>query len=263
MKTQMGPALRNKQWLGIVMMVLLPLWLVACASTPDGVGQKANAQEKFNESLQARSLNLIDEEIAKLQEAVAFDPREPFYHMTLGDAYFSKAALDEAEQAYLNAIRADPKFFSTYRSLGRLYMVKGQWNNALFYLKRALDTPNLDSPLQVYNWIGVCHKRKGELSLAEKTWKRALDIQENSEIRFNLALAYKDGERFDLARESLNKALEMDPKMYRAHYELAQLQLKARNFQQARDHFNQVMRLEPLSRQAKGAQEYLKLIPDE
>ena len=263
MKIKMGPALRKKQWLGILMMVLVPLWLAACVSTPDGSGQKANAQKKFDEALQAKSLNQPAEEIAKLKEAVALDPREPFYHMVLGDVYFSQAALDEAEQAYLEAIRADPKFFSPYRSLGRLYMQKRQWDDALFYLKRALDAPNVENPHQVFNWIGVSHLAKGELNLAEKTWKQALDIKENSQIRLNLALAYKEGERFDLARESLTKALAMDPKMSRAHYELAQLQLKARKFKQAKHHFNQVLTLEPLGRQAKKAQEYLKLIPDE
>lgn len=263
MKTQMGPALRNKQWLGILMVVLLPLWLAACASTPDGKGQKANAQKKFNEAELARSLNQPDEEIVKLKEAIALDPREPFYHMMLGDVFVSQAALDEAEQAYLEAIRADPKFFSTYRSLGRLYMQKGQWDDALFYLKRALDSPNVGNPHQVFNWIGVSHRYKGELNLAERTWKRALDIKENSKIRLNLALVYKEGARFDLARESLIIALELDPKMSRAHYQLAQLRLKAKEFKQAKYHFNQVLILEPLSREANKAQEYLKLIPDE
>ena len=249
------------------MMALLPLWLAACASTPDvdEGGQKFNAKKKYDEALQARSLNQIDEEIAKLKEAVAFDPREPYYHMELGSAYFAKNQLKEAEQAYLSAIRADPNFFDTYRSLGRLYMEMGQWDEALFYLKRSLDAPmrKVSVNHQVLNWIGVCHKLKGELSLAEKTWKRALDIKENSQIRMNLALAYKEGERFDLARESLAKVLEMDPDMARAHYELAQLLLKSRKFTEARGHFAQVITLEPLSREAKASQEYIELIPDE
>ena len=57
--------------------------------------------------------------------------------------------------------------------------------------------------------------------------------------------------------------MELDPTMGRAHYELAQLQLKAKQFEQARGHFKQVITLEPLSREAKKAEEYLKLIPDE
>ena len=243
----------------------MALWLAACASTPDEGGEKFNAKKKYDEALKARALNQIDEEIAKLKEAIALDPRQPFYHMELGSAYFAKNELKEAEKAYLSAIRADPNFFDTYRSLGRLYMQKGDWDEALFYLKRSLDAPMKEMRVhhQVLNWIGVCHRFKGELSLAEKTWKRALDIKDNSEIRMNLALAYKEGERFDLARESLVKALELDPKMARAHYELAQLQLKARKFEAARNHFKQVLVLEPLSQQAKTSQEYLKLIPDE
>ena len=245
-------------------MVFLSLWLSACASTPDGEdGPKFKAQKKYEEAIKAQSLNQQDEYIVRLKEATVIDPREPFYFMLLGDVLFSKSVLDEAEQAYLNSIRADPQFFSTYRSLGRLYMQKREWDNALFYLRRAMDAPNLSNPHQVFNWIGVCHLAKGELSLAEKVWKRALDIKENGEIRMNLALTYKRGERFDLAEESLVKALEINPDLVRAHYELAQLLLKSRKFKEAREHFDQVLTLEPLSREAKAAQEYIKLIPDE
>ena len=99
MKTKLGPPLRNNRWVKILMMVLLPLWLAACASTPNKEGgQKFKAQQKYDEALQARSLNQVDEEIVKLKEATVIDPREPFYHMELGDAYFSNNELKEAEQ---------------------------------------------------------------------------------------------------------------------------------------------------------------------
>ena len=68
MKTKKGPTLGNFRWVNILMVALLPLWLVACASTPDEKGQKFSAQEKYNEALTARSLKQPDEEITKLKE---------------------------------------------------------------------------------------------------------------------------------------------------------------------------------------------------
>ena len=51
----MGRILKNNRWVQIL--VLLPLWLTACASAPEESGQKFSAQQKFEEALQAQSLN--------------------------------------------------------------------------------------------------------------------------------------------------------------------------------------------------------------
>lgn len=36
--------------------------------------------------------------------------------------------------------------------------------------------------------------------MQNRDWKKALDIKDNAAIRLNLALAYRDGSKFDLAQ---------------------------------------------------------------
>jgi Tfp pilus assembly protein PilF len=136
-------------------------------------------------------------------------------------------------------------------------MQKGQWEDAIINLNRALNQPNVINPIQLYNWLGYSEYRKGDLTKAEKAWLRALDINDNDRIRLNLALIYKEGNRLDLAQASLLKALEMNPKLPSAHFALGEIYYKRNKFGKAKKHFNEVIHLEPLSEQAKVSQDIL------
>jgi len=243
---------------GFPLSVLAGLLLLtgACATTPGPTEKKLMAQQKYEESRSAG--NTKQEKLKKLREAIRIAPKEPLYRVALGDVYFKDEQLDKAEKMYLSAIKVDPEFTVTNRMLGRLYMQKGQWNDAVDYLERALNQPNVINPVQLYNWLAYSEYRKGNLTKAEKAWLRALDINDSDKIRMNLALIYKEGNRLDLAQASLLKVLEMNPKSRSAHFELGDIYYKRNKFRKAREHFNEVIELEPLSDQAKVSQKILK-----
>ncbi len=216
------------------------------------------AQEKFKEAQNPG--NSKKEQYKKIMEAIRMAPKEPLYRVGLGDAYFKDEKLDKAEKMYLSAIRADPAYAISYRMLGRLYMQKGQWDDATHYLRRALNQPNVINPIQIYNWLAYSEYRKGDLPQAEKAWLRALDINDSDKVRLNLALIYKEGNRLDLAQASLLKALEMNPKLPSAHFALGEIYHQRNKFRKAKKHFREVIRLEPLSEQAKVSQEILNTL---
>lgn len=244
-------------------LVLLLLFITACSSTPDKEEQQNLARKSYEEAISLQSLNMMDDMLAKLREAVKHDPGEPLYHMTLANALFSVEKLEEAEIHYKEGLKLNPQLTEGYRQLGRLYMQKGDWANAETYLQEALSRPGLAQPHELYNWMAITYYAQGKFSDAEKQWQAALKVKENHDIRLNLARAYRDNELFDLAQESLEKALEIKPRSPQAHYELAQLHLKKRDFPKARAHFNKVIRLDPLSDLSKASRKYLELMPPE
>lgn len=233
------------------------LWSGACASTNPGE-TKLMAQKKYEEAQNAG--NSRKEQYKKTMEAIRMAPEEPLYRVGLGDLYFQDGKFDKAEKMYLSAIKADPDYTVTYRMLGRLYMQKGDWDNAIVYLTRALNQPNVINPVQLYNWLAYSEYRKGNLSKAEKAWLRALDINESDKILVNLALIYKEGNRLDLAQASLLKAVELNPKSRNAHFELGEIYYQRNKFGKAKKHYKQVIALDPLSEQAKVSQQTLKKI---
>jgi Tfp pilus assembly protein PilF len=64
--------------------------------------------------------------------------------------------------------------------------------------------------------------------------KKALDIKDNAAIQLNLALAYRDGSIFGLAKASLEKAVRLRPRFSQVNFELAQLYIKENKKQKKR-----------------------------
>jgi len=261
MKNLKGSPPVSCQRVCVFLFCLLPFFLGACATTGKS-GDKLQARKIFDEAQKARSIKQNDEYFAKLKEAIELDPKEAYYHLVLGDAYFADLKLDEAEKEYLASIKLGLKYQDGHQQLGRLYMQKGQWDDAIFYLNKAVNAPNLISPHQVYNWLALSYYAKGDLNQAEKIWLKALGIKENSQLRLNLGMVYMQAEQFDLARDSLLIAVKENNNLTQAHFELGQLFLKDRNFVDARRHFETVVNLDPLGESAKASKEYLKLIPE-
>lgn len=246
---------------GLAGTLIFVLFVAGCSTTPDKEESQNKARKLYEEATSLQSLKMYDEMTSKLREAVKWDPDETLYHMTLANALFFQENLDEAEHHYKQAIKINSQLTDGYRQLGRLYMQRGDWAKSESYLEDAISRPGITQPHELYNWLAVTYYAQGKFSEAEKKWQEALKIKENHEIRLNLARAYRDNELFDLAQESLEKALTIKPKSARAHYELAQLYLKKRDFSKARDSFNKVIRLDPLSEMSKSSRKYLELMP--
>ena len=100
----------------------------ACASVSPAE-KKLMAQQKYAEAQSPGHSK--KERYKKLKEAIRMAPKEPLYRVGLGDEYFKDEKFDKAEKMYLSALKVDPDFMITYRMLGRLYMQKGQWEDAV------------------------------------------------------------------------------------------------------------------------------------
>lgn len=257
MRTHFQHLSRFKNWLSYSILAGLLLWSGACA-TVSPADKKMMAQKKYEEAFNPGLTKA--EKYKAIKEAIKMSPKEPLYRVGLGDAYFKDKQLDKAERMYLSAIKVKQDYMIAYRMLGRLYMQKGDWDQAAVYLRRALDEPNVINPIQLYNWLAYCEYRRGDFNKAEKAWLRALDINDSDKIRLNLALVYKEANRLDLAQASLLKALELNPNLPSAHFALGEIYYKRNKFRKAKHHFKEVIQLEPLSEQAQVSQLMLNKI---
>ncbi len=250
-----------KKWCGAVVCMLVFVFSVGCATTERLPNEnKTLAWKKFKEAMQAGSLNQQDKMVVLLKEALELDPVDSKLYFFLGRAYFVRGDIERAEQEFLTSIKLNNNLKDAYRQLGLIYMQKGQWEKAIRHFREDLARPGTPQPQQIYNWIALCFYNLGKKNEAEIEWERALDLKDNAGIRLNLALAYINQERFDQAKDSLQKALDLKPRFSQAHFELGQLYLKEEKKDKAVNHFKKVILYSPRGNLAKKSKEYINLV---
>lgn len=250
----------NENW-KIFFAGILYTSFIACAG--ESVNQQDNAllaQKKFSEAIRLASLNSRAEMYNALVEAIKLDPLEPRYHWEIARSYFADNELEKAEKEFKHTIRLNDAFGEAYKELGRLYMKMGDLEKAVFYLKEGLKKPGVSSPQTIHNWIAISYFGQNKFQEAESEWLEALRIKENESVLLNLALAYRDREIFDKAIDTLKRAVRANARFAPAHFHLALLYLKNKDFELATKYFDQTVELDPTGEQGKSSLEYLKML---
>jgi len=133
--------------------------------------------------------------------------------------------------------RTNEKRVHAYYSLGTSHLAKKQYSKALKYLLKASRLSPEDDKIQ--NNLGMAYYFKKRKNLAAKHLIRALKLnKENSDARNNLASIYFENGQLDLAKKQYKIILNdlVYQKQFRTHYNLALIELKQGNQEQALAH---------------------------
>lgn len=151
---------------------------------------------------------------ADWKRAIALDDAGIQHRLSLGDLYFRKVRLADAEQRFKEAVELEPRSVQARSKLSELYLAQSRFKEAMAEANEALRIDPQDGAL--YNLKGWIHRTAGDT---------------------------------DLAISSYQTAVERDPKLYDAYISLGLLHA-ARHDRLALDYYDNAIALRPNSLEA-------------
>ena len=193
-------------------------------------------------------------------QAEQFDDRDPEIQAGLAEAYMRKKAFDEAEQHYKRALdlsNNEPKYFN---NLGALYLTMERYDDAIAAFRFAAENLLFDRPEVSWTGVGVANYQKGDYPAAERAYQKAREINPlYFQVPYRLGELYYAQGRPVEAVENFNKAVELFPDFAEGYYWLGLTYMKVEETGKAKSAFQEVVRLDPRSEEARLARKYLDI----
>lgn len=223
------------------------------------------ADAHFREGTHRLQEGKFEQAVADFEKAIAINPREPRFHLSLGVAYFSLGKTEKAIAEYEQSLRAKPDAPETHVSLAMAWKRLGKENKAVDAYKEAIRLkPDL---FPAYFELGLLYLNAKRDSAAAELFESLVKAKPTAESHLVVGQAYLNTGRIDLALHSFRRATQLKPDMAQAHLLLGSALLKKNLRQQAAESYRLAMRLDGNSSTARtmltrilaqNSMEYLK-----
>ncbi len=155
-----------------------------------------------------RTAERISAAINEARQALELDPKLPEAHRSLGRCYMLLGDYEKAEQLLLEAVRISPKFAGGYRTLAWLAEGRAEHGRALELARKALELAPTD--LETLLLIGLIYLDTGKYTMALATLQRAIELgPDYGRAYYGIGTVYMKLGVFDLALENLVTAVEL------------------------------------------------------
>ncbi|MEW6324943.1 MAG: tetratricopeptide repeat protein [Nitrospirota bacterium] len=140
--------------------------------------QQELAAQYFQEAYALQMKGQLEEAVDYYQRSIEVCPTAEAYTF-LGWTYSFMGRIDDAIQECYKAIRVDPDFGNPYNDIGAYLIEKGQLDEAIPWLKRAITARRYASYEFPHLNLGRVYEQKGEWTQALAEYRRALAINPN------------------------------------------------------------------------------------
>lgn len=161
---------------------------------------------------------------------------EAMGYLRIANQYLMQRDLDGAENNVKQALALWPDMNAANRLLGVVYIYRGQQDQAILILERALQTDPFSA--ETLNNMATAYLQKGQMEKAEDLLLTSLQIRADSlSTHVNLGLLYILWARYDQAVEYLETGLQMMPEQASVRNNLGVSLMRVGRFSDARKHF--------------------------
>ncbi|MBI1810606.1 MAG: tetratricopeptide repeat protein [Nitrospirae bacterium] len=151
------------------------------------------------------------------EDVIAKAPNNARAYNNLGVELKNKGEFDKAIEQFEKSLKADKNYTSVFFNLGDVQYRLGNYEDAVVYLKKALTLKlNQQLHLDVLNKLGRTYSAMGQAENAIDAFKEAIKVYPTAVAPYNnLGVQYIKTGRFDLAIETLEKALKIREEPYK------------------------------------------------
>ncbi len=161
---------------------------------------------------------------------------EAMGYMRMANQHLMQRDLDGAEAQVNNALGIWPDMNAGQRMLGLVYIYRGQFDQAILTLEKALQTDPFSA--ETLNNLATAYLQKGQLDKAEDLLLTSLQIRSESiTTHVNLGLLYILWARYDQAVEHLETAAQIMPDQLSVRNNLGVSLIRVGRFVEARQQF--------------------------
>ncbi|WDP92578.1 MAG: tetratricopeptide repeat protein [Desulfobacter sp.] len=165
----------------------------------------------------------------KLFQALVSKKENPEYYYNIGYIKTAQNKHPEAIEAFSKATQLDRLFVKAYEAMAKTYRAMGDAQKAEEYAQTAaeiyMDTDKLgeaeelltellesgSNSLNVFNTLGVLHRKKGNMKEAMQQYKKALKVHPDEPyIYYNIGRLYLDTKNTTKAKAYFQAALDKD-----------------------------------------------------
>lgn len=135
--------------------------------------RQARAERLFRKAYEHQMKKELDEAVELYKKSIDAYPTAEA-HTFLGWTYSWMGRIDEAIAECLKAIDVDPTFGNPYNDIGSYLMMKGQIDEAIPWLERALQAPRYQSYCYPHMNLGRAYESKRDWLRAKDEYRKAL-----------------------------------------------------------------------------------------
>ena len=179
----------------------------------------------------------------RIQKAREKDPK---YHYNVGLFHLNQGNVEESVKSFVRSLALDTRYFLSWNALGLAHSMRGRLDEAVKAYRACLDiNPQF---AEAHNNLGTVYDRMGRLDEAENEWKAALQdpLYQNRELAYtNLARLYIVQDRLDEAFDSVQKAIQIQPRLAMAHNLRGQVYEKRNDLDNAAASYEAAVKIVP------------------
>ncbi len=200
--------------------------------------------ECFNAvALVKTSMERIDEAIDAYKQAIRLAPDQIFAWNNLGNLCAKIGRHDEATIAFLKAVECNPRDPIGWNGLGSVYSKIGYVDDAIAAYRKSIQyMPTFAQP---WSGLGDVYASTGRTDEAIRAQHKAIELNKQYLIPWlRLGILFAKQDRFREAIKAYQRALDLDPKNHTTWNELGIIYLRCESYEEAIEAFSKAIDLD-------------------